>query len=342
MKHIDISEKIGTRMFETNVLHKIQKIGGIKIYVNIDYNTNYEVNLTIIAITTNGESTIEYLDDIERYRELELYTNILKKVTNKDISLYHTKNSSEQIIGFCKYSIENILVANNQLYIKVYLSRLWSFIKKTGLGLFLMYYGYELIKYYINYDVKNRKMILNKLYEKAHLVIYPEDNIYQNENLRTTKWGYDEASVNTIKQYLCEKIYYKFNFIYTFHDESVITQTSHTTTKIISYYNFLLKDLDPNNSKGIVSSTYRSGVNGNSYKIVEIPHYEHLQAYYIFDNNWTSRIVPDSRQISSINIVYTNKNIKNVGQLYDIIKDYPYKIAFAKKHGIENPVLKKG
>ena len=56
---------------------------------------------------------------------------------------------NETIIGYCGYRIDYGLIHNKELYIKIFLEYVCSFIKGGGgIDLFLMYYGYELIKYY--------------------------------------------------------------------------------------------------------------------------------------------------------------------------------------------------
>lgn len=323
-KEIDISSILKSKTI--GVRDRLLTIGKIKIYVKVDFDVKYlsDIKISLIATITkssNQQNSIEYINDINEFRKVSKYQNIMhsiRTIINKDLSLTEEISEEEQIIGFCLYDIENILIRNNELYVKVYLSRLWSYIKKGGIGIFLMNYGYELIKYYVNYDIENREKIFNILNQKDNYTnFYPVDKLGQSNlaDLTTTKSGYyDEESVNKIKQNYSKSLELNIKFAYTLHDSS--TKYSKNLLKKSSFYDFLIKQLDPTKCKGLIMSNKRYNTNDNSYRIEPMAYTATIEAYYAFDNNWKSKINP-TIQLPSINIAYTNKNINKLSALYN-------------------------
>jgi len=309
-KEINLSDILGQ-----NTYNKISSLGDIKIYVKVNYGTN-EVNLSLIATKSKSQvNGLQFINDINKFRKIQKYIDIIqevRKIENQDLNGQASPSSDEEIIGFCLYDIDGILIRNNELYVKVYLNSLWSYIKKGGIGKFLMYYGYELIKYYINYNKNYRKEILEIL-NKKDIDFFPQDKLGQ-ENLSNLKFNssnyYDTESVKLIKENYSKSIDLKIKFAYTFHDSS-----NKYNIKDKSFYNFIIEQLDVNNRTGLIWSDTRYTTNNNSYKIEQMDARSIIKAYYAFDSDWKSRIDANIH-LPNMTIRYTNKKINGLNTLY--------------------------
>jgi len=305
---------------------KMIKIGFINIYIYLNKNSYSE--LALIATTTNKES-LNFINYIEEYEKLKKYkdiNDILDRIdreqnTNED-------NTNRYIIGFCRYDIEEIYVINKEFFVKIYLSRLWSYIKDSGIGLYLMCYGYELIKHYINYNKEYReKIISNSIFGSFDLL--PEDIPDELlESVRDYKlyYGiYDFEEKNKIRNllYKCNNI--KFKFIYTFHDSSKIYGREG------SFYDFLIiKDeicrkglIYPNKER--IKTTDEN--ENNSYMVKST--LGNKEAYYIIDEDIGIQNIKDiyiyNLTYVNINYIITKEDILSIDTLYNMNESVYYR-----------------
>lgn len=250
-----------SKVMYDQLLEKKNKFNDTYTNVTIYYSL-FKNHILLVAVTTDE---VNYPNE---YKKLSYMTKVRETLKLEEHQI---------VIGFCAYEYSKLFIRNKKLYIDLYLSRLWSY-TGGGIGLLLMYLGYELGKYYINDNQNTRKQVIDNL-------LYQPDLFYSlvNENIVSGfKIGnYNgEDKVKKLINYIIENINIKIQVALTFHDDSV-----EFNKKTTSYYNFILKETNRNKSKGLIEhisqSSRRGDTKNSGYKID--PMRSSKSAYYIFN-----------------------------------------------------------
>jgi len=218
-----------------------------------------------------------------------------------------------------------------ELYIKIFLEYVCSFIKGGGgIDLFLMYYGYELIKYYINEEYDKREKIFKNIGDKTiynlEYTLFDTDYLgkykdyFTEPELSIGKDGiYTPDTSKKIIKYLIEgdprsnkemEPRYKFGFIYTFSDN--VMQEFYNNNDLLK---FLINSNGSIINSSIRPTTSRNKDNNFSYTL------DNSRGFYVIpDTNKETKIRNEAKlKIKGINIYQTEEVKLNINRLHENI-----------------------